>query len=621
MRLWNHRKRYLKRADGDLISAGFDEAWYNKTYVPPGSGLTGLNHYFKVGAKAGYSPNAFFDEEFYLSNNTDIAGAVKAGDFLSGFDHYFRHGRFEGRSGHRIRDWLPTDYAHLRPMFDGDWYDQTYGLNSQKLSGFDHYLLRGAREGYSPHSEFDEKFYLAFYDDVGSDVSSRRYLCGYEHYILKGRAEGRLTKHDLTKVLDKRHPGLTDPIGVNEARRIQRQLTPIAVCPGGEGEKHWILVPTLDPDMLFGGYKALIELIVGLVALGRPIAIIICGKDDDDGTYFRHSIAKQTRIAAAFETVQVFNRRRFTSPLRLSPDDRIFAYSAWEAHLAHHMAIHTRSGLFAWLVQEYEPIFHDYSAEHAIVAGAYRLPHYPIFNSVELKDYFQHHELGVFSVGQVPLRKLNFAVFNHVLTKLRAPTLNELENRSSQVLMFYARPEGHARRNLFPLALIALEEMAREGHFVGCWEFHGVGALTEMMIPLGRGHNLILHTKMTEAEYQAFMHHIDIGLSLMYAPHPGLVAFEMASVGARVVTNTFDIRSAAYLCGLSENIIPCEPNVVDIKRALLQAIAGLSDFKGRIRGMRINAEGEKSWSDTFTKNFFHSEMSGFLPAEPEMVRV
>jgi hypothetical protein len=109
--------------------------------------------------------------------------------------------------------------------------------------------------------------------------------------------------------------------------------------------------------------------------------------------------------------------------------------------------------------------------------------------------------------------------------------------------------------------------MALQGSFIGPWEFHGVGALAEMTIPLGCGHELNLHAKMTEAEYDAFMHKVDVGLSLMYAPHPGLVAFEMASAGARVVTNTFDNRSETYQRRLSENIIPCEPTIPGIKQA------------------------------------------------------
>ena len=512
----------------------------------------------------------------------------------------------------------PHDYSHLQLMFDEDWYDRTYELKDEELHGFAHYLAKGAQRGFSPSADFDEEFYSAFYGDVRMAISSRGYLCGYEHYVLLGQAENRLTKPILTKMLDVRYPGITDPIGVAQKREIARKLTPISACSGADEQSYWILVPMLDPNIFFGGYKGLIEFIVGLAALKRPITIVIC-QADDDGSYFRWWIRRHAQIAPTFKAIRIVNGRRVTAPLRLSPTDKIFAYSAWEAHLAHQMAAYVESGMFAWLVQEYEAIFHDYSAEHVITAGAYQLPHYPIFNSTELKDYFQHHRLGIFSGDRQPSARRDFAVFDHVLTKLSAPSLADLKSRPSRTLIFYARPESHAKRNLFPLALIALEEMAQQGSFIGSWEFHGVGALTEMTMPLGCGHQLNVHAKMTEAEYIAFMHKVDIGLSLMYAPHPGLIAFEMASVGARVVTNTFDSRSEIYLRGLSENIVPCEPTISGIKKGLTEAIERLEDFSGRVSGMRINRpQGKNSWSEVFNDDFFRCEMGGFLGTDQQI---
>ncbi len=54
--------------------------------------LTSLN-------KKGYELEAppDFDEEAYLIRNPDVADAVAAGKLYSGFDHYYRYGRYEGR--------------------------------------------------------------------------------------------------------------------------------------------------------------------------------------------------------------------------------------------------------------------------------------------------------------------------------------------------------------------------------------------------------------------------------------------------------------------------------------------------------------------------------------------
>lgn len=43
-------------------------------------------------------PRPDFDEAYYLKAYPDVADAVKAGYFTSGYDHYVKHGKSEGRS-------------------------------------------------------------------------------------------------------------------------------------------------------------------------------------------------------------------------------------------------------------------------------------------------------------------------------------------------------------------------------------------------------------------------------------------------------------------------------------------------------------------------------------------
>jgi hypothetical protein len=42
-------------------------------------------------------PPPDFDEQRYLAENQDVRGYVRQGRFASGFDHYMKHGRHEGR--------------------------------------------------------------------------------------------------------------------------------------------------------------------------------------------------------------------------------------------------------------------------------------------------------------------------------------------------------------------------------------------------------------------------------------------------------------------------------------------------------------------------------------------
>jgi hypothetical protein len=58
-------------------------------------------------------PNIKFDENWYLQRYSDVANAVKRGEFASGHDHYIRAGYFEGRLPRRI------------PV-DTEWYLEKY---------------------------------------------------------------------------------------------------------------------------------------------------------------------------------------------------------------------------------------------------------------------------------------------------------------------------------------------------------------------------------------------------------------------------------------------------------------------------------------------------------------
>jgi phytanoyl-CoA hydroxylase len=84
-----------------------------------------------------------FDEDEYLRLYPDIADAIAAGQVLCGKDHYFAHGRAEGRQGFK---------------FDETWYAQSYPLAVQEVergaaaSLQEHFEKLGQFRGYLPHN-------------------------------------------------------------------------------------------------------------------------------------------------------------------------------------------------------------------------------------------------------------------------------------------------------------------------------------------------------------------------------------------------------------------------------------------------------------------------------------
>ena len=144
------------------------------------------------------------------------------------------------------------------------------------------------------------------------------------------------------------------------------------------------------------------------------------------------------------------------------------------------------------------------------------------------------------------------------------------------------------------------------------WSFIGLGALSNLEpIHLGRRHELVLKQKMTEAEYHAFIDTLDIGISMMFAPHPSVVPFEFATTGSLVITNVFENRSAAELQAISRNILPCELSVDDLARAMTDAVAAVEEY--RLREERAYRPPATSWGEIFSPEFISRLRKKGLP--------
>ncbi|PJF38009.1 MAG: hypothetical protein CUN55_19185 [Phototrophicales bacterium] len=87
----------------------------------------------------------------------------------------------------------------------------------------------------------------------------------------------------------------------------------------------------------------------------------------------------------------------------------------------------------------------------------------------------------------------------------------------------------------------------------------------------------------------------------MYAPHPGLVHYEMAAAGMIVVTNEYDYRDKEYFAVRSKNFIATQPTIHDLALALKTGAARANDFKGRLEHAYKPAV--TSWEEVFSDSF------------------
>ena len=196
------RSKYdIRREFGGLsLGAGFDEQFYlNKnsdvaTAVKNGDFSNGYQHFVEFGLQeAGRGGFAYYDEAFYLAQNVDVKLAVQQGTFNSGLFHYLAIGHTENRQASTLFD--ANDY--LLNNADVRQAVEQGGFNS----AFEHWIEHGAREGrlVTSLSIYNEAFYLAQNLDVREAVAHGFFQSGFEHFQKLGIGEGRSSSRFLNE--------------------------------------------------------------------------------------------------------------------------------------------------------------------------------------------------------------------------------------------------------------------------------------------------------------------------------------------------------------------------------------------------------------------------------------
>lgn len=140
--------------------------------------------------------------------------------------------------------------------------------------------------------------------------------------------------------------------------------------------------------------------------------------------------------------------------------------------------------------------------------------------------------------------------------------------KSKRKFFFYARPNNP--RNLFWHGLEILNEaLLRNLISKEEWEIYLVGKNVPQVI-LHDDYRPVILEGLTWAEYAEFIGTVDIGLSLMYTPHPSYPPLDLAASGAVVVTNKYEVKD--NLNNYSNNIICSHLDINSMLLALKQAV-------------------------------------------------
>jgi hypothetical protein len=389
-----------------------------------------------------------------------------------------------------------------------------------------------------------------------------------------------------------------------QVRVIQQKIAPLRLnCSPQAAQRINLLIPTINFDYFFGGYITKLNFARRLADSGYNVRIVIVDHCDFAPLLWRRQINDYQGLGGLFDQVETAYVHDRSVPLEVSPSDVFIATTWWTAHIAHRATLELGEKRFIYLIQEYEPFTFPMGTLASLATQSYSFPHYGIFSTELLRDYFRRQKVGLFADDSQAAERRSIS-FQNTITDVGAIKAEQLAGRKIKKLLLYARPEVHAARNMFEIALLSLSRAIESGYFGAGWEFYGVGTINKSArIKLSEDAHLELLSRQSPDVYRELLRSHDLGLSFMYTPHPSLVPIEMASAGMIVVTNTYANKTCEKLSEISSNIIAVEPTIESISLGMKEAVARIEDYDARAQGSRVRWC--TNWDETFDDEFMN----------------
>lgn len=362
-----------------------------------------------------------------------------------------------------------------------------------------------------------------------------------------------------------------------------------------------MLVPTVDFKYFFGGYIGKFNLALKLAKSGYAVRMIIIDYADFNVVQWKKDIQKYSGLEEFFEYVEIDYYFDRSKKMVANPNDRFLATTWWTAYVAQDAVKQFVNKKFIYLIQEYEPLTFEHGAYYALANETYNFDHFGIFSTELLREHFKLNKIGVFkdneSIGEKNSISFQNAILSFDLNK------NELEARKRKKLIYYSRPEAHASRNMFELGILALNKAIELGAFDNEeWDLYGMGSVSNYHgIKINDNVSMKILPKMNLDDYKEALKDFDIGISLMYTPHPSLVPQEMASAGMLVITNSYANKTEEKLKEISSNFIVAKPTIEDVALKILEAVKQVNDIERRYQGSKVNWSSD--WEETFNNDF------------------
>ncbi len=475
------------------------------------------------------------------------------------------------------RRWkLDVKLIESSPLFDRAYYlDSNPDVVAAGVNPVVHYLNHGVAENRNPSAQFDNQDYLRRYPDV-----AQRRINPLLHYLRHGGTEGRKPSSDA--LVSKTGEPQT-LVRLRAESLIQLRPLRVFLTPPVPRRRLTLLTDSISRGSLFGGVATSIMFAALLAqSLEASLRIVTQTEPAEAGSVMallrENSIPWDENIEFAFTDRYGAEEKE----IDLRSDDLFITTSWWTTYNA---LAGVPSTQIIYFLQEDERMFYPHDDKHLLCSELMRTPSLRIVVNSQLLHMHLVAE-GFESIGR---QDLWFEpAFPHA-TEATGPA-----EGNKHLFLFYARPS--IGRNLFIRGMEAITAALEQNILdPAYWEFCFVGRdLEDICLP--RGVIPTLLQSIPWPEYCALVKRVDLGLSLMYTPHPSYPPLDLAAAGAVVVTNQYPPKTS--LTQYSPNILCVDPRLDQLVSALAEGAALAVDLPRRRANHALNRL-ERSWQQSF----------------------
>jgi SAM-dependent methyltransferase len=329
-----------------------------------------------------------------------------------------------------------------------------------------------------------------------------------------------------------------------------------------------VITDSINPDSLFGGVATAIVL-AALLARRRGASLRLVTRTEPYRAEVLGDILDLHRITYEGNVDVLTSELGPTSRLiPISPDD-LFLTTSWWSTWSTRQSV--PAAQIVYLLQEDERMFYPRGDDSLRCTEVLSDPSLRFVVNSQL--LFDHFTSGPDAIRNIAAHGM---WFEPAFPAQSGPVAKPAEHKRD--FLFYARPGNP--RNLFWRGLETIIAALAAGLFPpDRWNLHFVGRDLE---PFVLPHDIkpILHQNLPWADYAALVARTDVGLSLMYTPHPSYPPLDLAASGAVVVTSQCDGKTT--LARYSRNILCVPPTVEALTAALADAVRLAEDTPTRL---------------------------------------